>query len=149
VLTATPVDGSFNPQTVTYSWQNSLGIEVGTTQSITVTELDTYTVIVNDNGCNSESAAFPVDAITCVIQKGISVNNDGLNDTFDLRGFNVKKLTIFNRNGMKVYSRANYTNQWGGQSDNGDDLPDGTYYFVIDRDNAETKTGWIYINRAQ
>ncbi|MFY8008252.1 MAG: fibronectin type III domain-containing protein, partial [Flavobacterium sp.] len=124
VLTAAPVDGSFNPQTVTYSWQNSLGIEVGTTQSITVTELDTYTVIVNDNGCNSESAAFPVDAITCVIQKGISVNNDGLNDTFDLRGFNVKKLTIFNRNGMKVYSRANYTNQWGGQSDDGDDLPD-------------------------
>jgi gliding motility-associated-like protein len=149
VLTASPVDGSFNPQTVTYSWQNSLGIEVGTTQSITVTELDTYTVIVNDNGCNSESAAFPVDAITCVVQKGISVNNDGLNDTFDLRGFNVKKLTIFNRNGMKVYSRANYTNQWGGQSDDGDDLPDGTYYFVIDRNNAETKTGWIYINRAQ
>ena len=149
VLTATPVDGSFNPQTVTYSWQNSLGVEVGTTQSITVTELGSYIVIINDNGCTSESAAFPVDAITCVIQKGISVNNDGLNDTFDLRGFNVKKLTIFNRHGMKVYSRANYTNQWGGQSDNGDELPDGTYYFVIDRDNAETKTGWIYINRAQ
>ena len=149
VLTATPVDGSFNPQTVTYSWQNGLGIEVGTTQSITVTELGSYFVTINDNGCSSESAAFPVDAITCVIQKGISVNNDGLNDTFDLRGFNVKKLTIFNRNGMKVYSRANYTNQWGGQSDNGDDLPDGTYYYVIDRNNAETKTGWIYINRAQ
>jgi gliding motility-associated-like protein len=149
VLTATPVDGSFNPQTVTYSWQNDLGIEVGTTQSITVTELGSYFVTINDNGCSSESAPFPVDAITCVIQKGISVNNDGLNDTFDLRGFNVRKLTIFNRNGMKVYSRANYTNQWGGQSDDGDDLPDGTYYFVIDRDNAETKTGWIYINRAQ
>ena len=149
VLTAAPVDGSFNPQTVTYSWQNDLGVEIGTTQSITVTELGSYTVTVNDNGCLSESVPFSVDAITCVIQKGISVNNDGLNDTFDLRGFNVKKLTIFNRNGMKVYSRANYTNQWGGQSDDGDELPDGTYYYVIDRNNAETKTGWIYINRAQ
>jgi gliding motility-associated-like protein len=148
-LTAAPVENSFNPQTVTYSWQNGLGIEVGTTQSITITEIGTYTVTIMADGCFSESAPFDVDAIACVIQKGISVNNDGLNDTFNLSGFNVKKLTIFNRNGMKVYSYSNYTNQWGGQSDDGDELPDGTYYFIIDRNDAETKTGWIYINRAQ
>jgi gliding motility-associated-like protein len=88
------------------------------------------------------------DSITCVIQKGISVNStpDGLNDCMDLVGYNVKKLSIFNRYGMKVYSRDGYTNQWCGQSDNGDQLPDGTYYYVIERDNGETKTGWIYIN---
>ena len=39
--------------------------------------------------------------------------------------------------------------EWGGKSDDGDELPDGTYYFIIDRNNGETKTGWIYINRAQ
>ena len=90
-----------------------------------------------------------MDAITCVIQKGISANNDGLNDSFDLRGFNVRNLSIFNRYGMKVYSKGNYTDQWKGQSDGGDELPDGTYYFVIERDNGENRTGWIYINRAQ
>ncbi|WP_415776934.1 gliding motility-associated C-terminal domain-containing protein, partial [Flavobacterium gelidilacus] len=37
--------------------------------------------------------------------------------------------------------------QWYGQSDNGNELPTGTYYFVIERDNVETKSGWIYINR--
>ena len=149
VLTASPVANSFDPETATYSWQNALGDVVGTTQSITVTEVGNYIVTITYNGCSSDSSPITVDSVFCVIQKGISVNNDGLNDTFDLSGFDVKKLTIFNRLGMKVYSRNNYVNEWGGKSDDGDELPDGTYYFIIDRNNGETKTGWIYINRAQ
>ncbi|MBF6641280.1 choice-of-anchor J domain-containing protein [Flavobacterium sp. J49] len=147
VLTASPVEGTFDSN-VTFVWENSAGTVVGSTQSIVVTALDTYTVTVTSNGC-PDSASLPVDAITCVIQKGISANNDGYNDYFDLRGFNVKKLSIFNRYGMKVYTKGNYTDQWKGQSDDGDELPDGTYYFVIERDNGENRTGWIYINRAQ
>jgi gliding motility-associated-like protein len=146
IVTANPVGTSFDPSTVSYSWENSTGLSVGDTQSITVTEEETYTVTVVSSGCNGIES-FTVDAITCVIQKGISPNGDDLNDTFDLRGLNVRNLGIFNRFGTKVYSRKNYTDQWGGQTDKGEELPDGTYYFVIERDNGETKTGWIYINR--
>ena len=149
ILTATPVNGSFVPETASYSWQNAAGTEVGNTQSITVTEIGIYTVTITVDGCSTESLPFDVTSVFCVIQKGISVNNDGLNDTFDLTGFDVKKLTIFNRLGMKVYSRNNYVDEWGGKSDDGEELPDGTYYYIIDRNNGETKTGWIYINRAQ
>ena len=149
VLTATPVNGSFVPETATYLWHNAQGVQVGNTQSITVTEVGVYTVTVTVDGCSTESLPFDVTSVFCVIQKGISVNNDGVNDTFDLTGFNVKKLTIFNRLGMKVYSRNNYINEWGGKSDAGDELPDGTYYFIIERNTGDTKTGWIYINRAQ
>ena len=78
-----------------------------------------------------------------------AVNNDGFNDTFDLTGFDVKKLTIFNRYGTQVYSRANYVNEWGGKSDDGDELPDGTYFYVLDKNTGDSVTGWIYINRAQ
>ena len=148
-MTATPVNGSFNPETASYVWHNAEGTQVGNTQNITVTQVGTYTVSINVDGCSTVSLPFNVDSVFCQIQKGISVNNDGLNDTFDLTGFDVKKLTIFNRLGMKVYSRNNYVNEWGGKSDSGDELPDGTYYYVIDRNNGETKTGWIYINRAQ
>ena len=149
VLIATPLNGSFDPQTATYSWQNAQGTEVGTDQSLIVPAVGLYTVTVNANGCETESLPFDVASISCKIQKGISVNEDGLNDTFDLTGFDVKQLTIFNRLGMKVYARANYENEWGGKSDDGDELPDGTYFYVIDKNAGSSVTGWIYINRAQ
>ena len=61
---------------------------------------------------------------------------------------NVSELEIYNRYGVKVYSKGNYTNEWIGQADNGNELPDGTYYYVISfTNNQEAKTGWIYINR--
>jgi gliding motility-associated-like protein len=149
ILTATPLGGSFVPDVATYSWQNDQGVEVGTSQSLVVPAAGTYTVTVTYNGCSSESLPFIVESVACIIQKGISVNSDGLNDTFDLTGFDVKKLTIFNRLGMQVYSRSNYVNEWGGKSDDGDELPDGTYFYTIEQRSGEVKTGWIYINRAQ
>ena len=87
------------------------------------------------------------DCIIPTIPKGVSVNGDGFNDYLVLS--NVAKLTIFNRLGMKVYSRNNYTNEWGGQSDDGDELPDGTYYYSIDFNGGQNRTGWIYLSRAQ
>ncbi|MCA0349307.1 MAG: choice-of-anchor J domain-containing protein [Bacteroidetes bacterium] len=149
VLTANPVNGSFDPSNVAYEWQNGNGISIGTTRTIVATSTGNYTVIVTSNGCSSTSAPFTVDTIACVIQKGISADGDGLNDNFELTGFDVKNLQIYNRYGMKVYSKSNYTNQWFGQSDGGDDLPDATYYYVIERNNGENITGWIYLNRAQ
>ena len=149
MLSANPVNNSFDPVTATYDWENASGISVGTTRTLQATSIGNYTVTVTSNGCSSTSAAFNVESIACVIQKGISVNGDGLNDNFELTGFDVKKLTLFNRFGMKVYSRNNYTNQWFGQSDKGDELPDATYYYVIERNNGEATTGWIYLNRAQ
>lgn len=149
VLNVAPVNGSFNPETASFSWQNAAGVEVGTSQSLNVPAVGTYTVTVTVDGCATESAPFNVTTIACQIQKGISVNNDGFNDVFDLTGFDVKKLTIFNRYGMEVYSKANYVNEWGGKSDKGDELPDGTYFYVIDKNVGDSITGWIYINRAQ
>ena len=146
ILTAS---GSFNAETASYVWHDTNGVIVGNTQSIIIQAVGTYTVTVTVDGCDTVSAPFNVASISCIIQQGISVNNDGMNDTFDLTGFDVKKLTIFNRLGTKVYSRGGYINEWGGKSDDGDELPDGTYFYVIDRNTGDTKTGWIYINRAQ
>ena len=109
----------------------------------------TFSVTVtNAEGCY-KTEPITLARIFCGIQKGISVNNDGDNEFFDLTLLNVKHLSIFNRYGMKVYSKGGYTNEWKGQSDKGDELPDGTYYYIIDfNDNLPAKTGWIYINRA-
>ena len=150
-LTASPNDASY-----TYVWKNAAGTPVGTdSPTFNVSEYVTgvpnpvypleFTVTIN-NGCDA-TERFSVPNTSCNIPKGISPNGDGDNDEFDLTGFNVRKLEIFNRYGTRVYSRSNYIKEWVGQADNGNDLPDGTYYYVIERDNIKTATGWIQINR--
>ena len=48
---------------------------------------------------------------------------------------------------MKVYSKSNYKNEWYGKTDDGQELPDATYYYVIEFESGKSKTGWVYINR--
>ncbi|MNK15916.1 hypothetical protein D3C87_340710 [compost metagenome] len=83
----------------------------------------------------------------CQIQRGISPNGDTLNDWFDLTGIGIRHLGIFNRYGKEVYTQSNYVKEWGGQDKNGNELPDGTYYYAIEKTNGDKLTGWIYINR--
>lgn len=84
----------------------------------------------------------------CIFPKGISPNNDGLNDKFDLSCLNVTKLEIFNRNGTLVYSKENYTDEWFGQTNKGDNLPVGTYFYTaIYEGGDKTHSDWVYISR--
>jgi gliding motility-associated-like protein len=106
----------------------------------------TLTVTSSSTGC-STTASSTVESIYCDIQKGISPDGNGSNDTFDLRLMDVKNLEIFNRYGIKVYNQSDYTDQWNGQSNKGDELPSATYYYVIELNNGQTKTGWIYLIR--
>jgi gliding motility-associated-like protein len=156
-VTATPTDNSYDPSLVTYIWKTAQGQTVGVDSNIlNVTEyvngttetevfpMDFVLTVIN-NGCE-KSVTYNVEDISCSIQKGISPNNDGKNDSFELTSLGVKKLTIFNRYGKEVYSKNDYKNEWFGQQNNGNELPTGTYFYVIER-TGENKTGWIYINR--
>ncbi|RYZ55069.1 MAG: gliding motility-associated C-terminal domain-containing protein, partial [Sphingobacteriales bacterium] len=153
VLSAFDGNNASFPTGTEYSWVDGDGNSVDNTASITVTEMGTYTVTVSIPAgagvqCSADGAPYVVTSTSCTIQKGISANADGVNDYFDLVGQNVAKLEIYNRYGMKVYEMNDYSNQWYGQSDKGEELPDGTYYYVIMfKDAKSTKTGWIYINR--
>ena len=157
-LEVVPTAGSFDANLVNYTW--SIGtVGVGTnastfnvdeymTQNPSLNLPLTFSVAVERDGC-SYSQDFTVTDNPCrMIPRGISPNNDQLNDTFDLSGMGVTELMIFNRYGTKVYSYSgNYTNQWGGESNSGNDLPDGTYFYVIHKNNDTKVSGWVYINR--
>ena len=106
-----------------------------------------YTFTPDNQTCSIQKE-INIKVIYCELQKGISPlgtsTGDGLNDYFKTT---CKKFEIFNRYGMLVYTKENYENEWYGQSDNGSELPDGTYYYVINTLYDEIKTGWVYINR--
>lgn len=85
----------------------------------------------NQEGCISTKKQTII-VHDCFIPKGISPNNDGINDVLDLTHFQVLKIKIYNRYGKEVYTHAKgYTNQWYGQSSNGQKLVDGTYFYEI------------------
>ena len=158
LLNATPVNGSFNPNAVDYLWTDENNVTVGANsatfnvdeylaQNPTVNFPVTFSVTVDSDGCLA-TEEFTVTSNPCrIIPRGISPNGDGSNDTFDLTGMGVKELIIFNRYGMEVYSfSGNYSNQWTGVSNKGEELPDGTYFYNIVKEDNSTITGWVYIN---
>jgi gliding motility-associated-like protein len=160
ILTASPIASSYNPDTADYQWKDNTGAPVGTNSNVlnvsaviaatTVQEvfpiLYSLTIKSVATGCETTNTVT-IASIYCNIQKGISPDGNGSNDSFDLRLLDVKKLEIFNRYGIKVYGQSNYTDQWKGQSDKGDELPSATYYYVIESNGGETKTGWVYLIR--
>ena len=107
------------------------------------------TITFNESGCSNTITKTVEEAETCIFPEGISPGVSlGQNDTFDLSSFGVTKLEIFNRNGTLVYSKNNYTNEWVGQTNDGDELPVGTYFYtVVYEGGAKTKSAWVYINR--
>ncbi|MCB0636158.1 MAG: gliding motility-associated C-terminal domain-containing protein, partial [Lewinella sp.] len=75
----------------------------------------------------------------------ITPNGDGANDEliFDILIITPEdeapdnELIVFSRWGDIVYHAKPYNNDWRGTNDNGDDLPEGTYYYVLRVNIAE------------
>jgi gliding motility-associated-like protein len=148
VITALPVDNSFDPSDVSYSWTGPAGY-TNDVNPIDITQLPigTYAVrVTNALGCfNEESLA--VSFTFCEVPNVITPNGDSANEYFELSGLEVELLEIYNRWGKKVYEKEGYTNEWHGQNQNGNQLPDGTYYYYIKRQNEAVKIGWILLLR--
>jgi len=106
-------------------------------------------VICNENGCDTALVTVYVLCDELRIYTGFSPNFDGVNDTFVIEGaslFPDNELSIFNRWGNRVYNTTNYANDWGGTW-NGNDLPDGTYFYVFEDGNGNVYSGYVQIHR--
>ncbi|UGS22274.1 choice-of-anchor L domain-containing protein [Flavobacterium cyclinae] len=130
----------------TYQWFDGNGNLIGSSPIIVIDNSDTYEVQVTLNGCMTNEYVT-INNSFCSIPKGISPNNDGDNDSWDLSNLNIQKAQIFNRYGVEVYTKDNYTNEWEGRTNSGDELPTATYYYVLTFSNGTVKTGWVYLNR--
>jgi gliding motility-associated-like protein len=147
-ITATA--NNYTESEVTINWYYEGGLISGENElTLPVIDAGLYEieVIFNQTQCFSSTQQMVIELPTCVIPQGISPNGDGSNDVFDLSSYNVSKLEIFNRYGTLVYSKENYTNEWFGQTNDGDELPVGTYFYTMEYDNGKLRTAWVYIQR--
>jgi gliding motility-associated-like protein len=127
-------------------YSNQLG---ESTLAIPSTDTITYFIQVEDiNGCTDTASVqvFVSEQDTNVINAGIygnlqnviTPNGDGKNDVLDLSGVmdgDDCEFTVYTRWGTPVYNREVYNNSWGGTTDGGSQLGDGTYYYVLTHDN--------------
>ncbi|SEB43982.1 gliding motility-associated C-terminal domain-containing protein [Maribacter dokdonensis] len=88
----------------------------------------------------------------------VSVNGDGVNDTFyieELEEFNSNFVQIYDRYGLKVFEKTNYTNEFVGFSnlDNvpfgaEEGLPTGVYFYTIHIPDEDLNyQGFLYLTR--
>ncbi len=174
LISETAASGSYNR--TTSLWEIPL-LSVGSATQlemiVTVTEINDYVNIAIlsfadqiDPVSENDMAESGIDLLEeksiqddCIIVfNEFSPNNDGLNDVFFIEcieDYPLNNLKIFNRWGNKVFETKGYKNDWRGtvsvKSFNGSDenLPVGTYYYLLDfGDKATpTKSGWLYISR--
>ena len=85
------------------------------------------------------------------IPTGITPNDDGKNDQLVIHGierYPDNVLTIYNRWGNLVYQKENYANEWVGQNNSNEFLPEGTYFIVlVIRNTTIQMTSYIDLRR--
>lgn len=143
-----------------FLWSPELGLDDAHSASPQCTPSNSthYTVVVSDEAGCSSSASVMV-TILCdepSVSNGFSPNGDGVNDTFFIDGLDdypENVIHIYNRWGTLVYKEKPYGNGWNGKSNvggafMGQDLPDGTYFYLLDLGmNRKPVQGFVYLKR--
>jgi gliding motility-associated-like protein len=78
-----------------------------------------------------------------------SPNGDPFNELWVVPGvqnFSDCTLSIFNKQGSKVFEQKGYTNNWDGNFE-GKQLPEGTYYYVLTCPDKQPETGHVLLAR--
>jgi gliding motility-associated-like protein len=124
------------------------------------TGIDSFTYQICDDGIPSlcDTAVVYVTVIperpNIFIPNGFSPDGDAFNqqwEIIDITQYPKNEVIIFNRWGNKVFEAKPYQNEWKGVNQKGEDLPDGTYYYVLklNDDGNTTYTGFVVVNRSK
>jgi gliding motility-associated-like protein len=124
------------PSTISGNFQNTVIGSVPTTNGIITTLSTDPTRVVSTNDTVRKPTLFVIPKIPLNIPEGFSPNNDGIDDTWVIRRPMGTKVSVWviNRWGNEVYKNMNYNNDWRGKGTNnilGEDLPEGTYYYIV------------------
>lgn len=88
----------------------------------------------------------------------LTPNGDGVNDFLhfeELAQSPNNRVRIFDRNGLLVFEKKNYSQEFNGYANTGDvvinrkqGLPNGVYFYLVDMDDLELEyQGYLYLAR--
>ncbi|NOG56299.1 MAG: HYR domain-containing protein [Bacteroidetes bacterium] len=141
-----------NAQSVLWSPFESLNDEtvIAPLANPQLTTVYSMTVTSPDGCTDTDTMTITVDVVENLVATTLfSPNGDGMNDTWVINKpalISGCRVIIVNRNGSEVYSTSNYNNDWDATI-NGAELPEGTYYYVIDCPDGREFNGPITVIR--
>lgn len=109
--------------------------------------------VVNGDISLSETTRIDLAPRPTFIPEGFTPNNDGINDNLIIQNTLNQKIAIeiFNRWGNRVFRSVDYKNDWSGRCTEGiylgQDIPDGTYFYVVVVDNKSKYVGSLTVQR--
>ncbi|MGL4597427.1 MAG: gliding motility-associated C-terminal domain-containing protein, partial [Bacteroidia bacterium] len=143
------------PNGATFIWTPNLDLTNPNASNPTASpdETTTYTVLVTDSlGCTATDTVTVIVVPEIAFPNGFTPNGDGINDVWvidNIQLFPNSVVEVYNRWGELLFRSVGYTQPWDGRYD-GQDLPVGTYYYIIDLNDplfTQDYTGPITILR--
>jgi gliding motility-associated-like protein len=105
---------------------------------------------VRNGICEPVSDSVMIEVQDLVVPTLVTPNMDGKNDYLIFEGLDNlgrTELTIFDRYGAVVFESDNYQNDWNGVNQDGNPLPDDTYFYVFTSENGRAKSSFVVIRR--
>lgn len=149
-LVPLPVNFTDNSSSNAVSWQWNFGDNSSSNlsdPSHIYTSGGTFVVVLtvtNANGCSDTAmqvviAEYEPSYIT--VPNVFTPNGDGINDGFFTANLSIEKfsLEIYDRWGVLIFESNDPAAYWNGKNQNGNDVSDGTYYYVISANGFDKK----------
>lgn len=135
-----------------YVWNPTVGLNCISCQDPTLSAFETanYTVTTYDKWRCPLNESFKITMINLdiFIPNVFTPNGDGVNDYFEVKNIKPNStLQILNSNEVLVFSASSYEGTWDGTDNSGHNLPEGTYWYILDIPDSGKFTGWVYIKR--
>ena len=120
----------------TFEWWNGLNINP---ISVGISPGDYYISVIDGNGCQQDTSFVIATMTSDCIPNVFTPNGDNTNDTWSLEDtflYEDSEVKIFGRFGKLIFQSVGYTEQWDGTNLQGENVPEGVYFYIIDVGNG-------------
>jgi gliding motility-associated-like protein len=138
---------------VLYLWSPAIALSSTTVLQPQASPTDDITyklTVTSSQGCKASDATNVTVLKTPGVPNTFSPNGDGIHDRWEIKYLDTypgATVEIFNRYGQLVFRSTGYAKSWDGTY-NGQPLPVGTYYYIINPKNGRKQmSGYVDIIR--